>query len=294
MFRPKESFYEKRGHVWYSEGVTPICGSRNNPSPHVALPVGEYNAETRCHYVLDQGTIVSVQDGMLVPCNGGVANTVTYQIGDVSAGVIDPTKDKKVVAGETFEFKANKPIGFLVWDVFQNPETLPNGYKVDTTQTAPTIRTEGAIMIPMVYMPSESISSENGDEDGNYKKRVKAYYEELEVGDLVCADIITNAEDASKMKVFAPTAKTGGFRKWVEGKDKIPQIVGRVIAIENDYEFSTQGLEFIKADGVDVQSDSTHGFPRHIWNAFKDSKTDSTKREKYIRKVIIVNLETRK
>lgn len=291
MFRPTNTFFEKRGHVWYSEGVTPICGSEKNPSPHVGLPVGEYNPETRLHYVFDQGCAVSVQDGMLVPCNGGKQNIVTYSANDTAAGVILNSTGAKVKAGETYTFKANKPIGFLVWDVFQNPETMPNDYKIDTTQTAPTIRTEGAIVIPMVYKKQDSITG-TSDDTAN-KARVKKHYQDLEIGDLVCADCIADATDKALMADLAPTARTGGFRKWIEGEDKAEQIVGRVLAIEDENQWSTQGLEYIKADGVDVQSESTHGFPRHIWNAFKETTTNATEKPKYDRKVLILNLQSR-
>lgn len=289
-FMRPNGFYEKRGHVWYSEGITPICGSEKNPAPHVGLPVGEYNEETRLHYVFDQGTFVSVEDGMLVPCNGGKPNTVVYSATDNKAGVIDVSTGKKVVVGSNKVFKANKPFGVLVWDVFQNPETMPNGFKVDTTQTAPTIRTEGAIVLPMVHKLDTAITGDSAEAD---KALVKKYYADLEVGDFICSDSVGDTANSVKLADLVPTARTGYIRKWISGEDAPEQIVGRVIALEEDTQWSTQGLEYIKSDEVDVQSESTHGFPRHIWNAFKDSRIDSNLVDKYARKVVIVNINTK-
>ncbi len=286
IMRPT-GFYEKRGHIWYSEGITPICGSTQNPAPHIGLPVGEYNEETRLHYVFDQGTVVSVEDGMLVPCNGGKDTEVLYSATDKAAGVKDIATGKTVVVGATKTFKANKPIGVLVWDVFQNPATMPNGYKVDTTQTAPTIRTEGAVVLPFVHKKEEFIV------DADKKALVKKYYADLEVGDLVCADSHGEIANLSVLADLAPTARPGYLRKWIAGEDSFEQIVGRVLAVETENEWSTQGLEYIKADEIDVQSESTHGFPRHIWNAFKETKTDSDVSDKYARKIMIINLNTK-
>lgn len=286
MMRPN-GFYEKRGHVWYSEGITPICGSVQNPAPHVSLPLGEYNEETRLHYVFDQGTFVSVEDGYLVPCNGGVANEVVFSATDKQYGVIDSATGKTVVVGAKKTFKANKPIGVLVWDVFQNPETMPNGFKVDTTQTAPTIRTEGVVVLPMVHKLDGAIVAA---ED---KALVKKHYADLEIGDLVCAVSTGTMAEAAKLAELVPTAKTGYFRKWIAGEDAPEQIVGRVLAIEEDTQWSTQGLEYIKADGVDVQSESTHGFPRHIWNAFKETKVDAELTDSFARKVVLININTK-
>lgn len=283
-------FYEKRGHVWYSEGITPICGSEKNPAPHVSLGLGEYNEETRLHYVIDQGTFVSVEDGMLVPCNGGKANEVLYSATDKQHGVVDIATGKTVTVGSKKTFKANKPIGVLVWDVFQNPDTMPNGFKVETTQTAPTIRTEGVVVLPMVYKLDSAITGDSAEAD---KALVKKFYADLEIGDLVCADSTGTVENAAKLSDLVPTARTGYFRKWIAGEDAPEQIVGRVLAIEADSQWSTQGLEFVKADGIDVQSEATHGFPRHIWNAFKETKVDSTLTNLYSRKVVLINTNTK-
>jgi hypothetical protein len=150
---PNDKFFSDRGHVWMSEGLTPIFGFEKNPSPHIALPLGFYHAEARAHFVIEQGTFLSQQDNMLIPANGGIPNTVTYTQKDVDGGVLSDF-GVKVAYGDTKTFAANKPLGITYWDYLQSSFTLPNGFQTHLSQMLPTIVTEGVFIVPLVYFSS--------------------------------------------------------------------------------------------------------------------------------------------
>ena len=62
------------------------------------------------------------------------------------------------------------------------------------------------------------------------------------------------------------------------------------MTIVDDFDYPTQMLNMSKTDGVEVQGDGTHGFDRALWNAFKNTLTDATKKSNYLRKVMLVNV----
>jgi hypothetical protein len=306
MFQAAELFNEKRGHVWVSKGVTPICGWVKNPSPHVGLPVGEKNEEARSRYVIEQGTFLSIFEDQLVPANGGIADEVTYSALDVEAGVQDGA-GSVVTAASTKTFAANKPIGVTIWDLLQNPATLPNGFQTHLLQTAPTIRTEGVIVLPIVYMTDAAITA-----DATIAANIKADMQlltdmyQFEVGDLLVPDSMMTDTRAIGLRKVVPTARTGGVRKFLEADvtmsadaiaagfptmtaDSVTQIVARVIATTTDRKYPTAMLKQYRTDGVDIQGDATHGFDRHLWNAFKGTLEGSSPNN-YVRKAIMINI----
>jgi hypothetical protein len=61
--------------------------------------------------------------GLMVPCNGGTARTITYDADDVAAEVADasPAAGKALVAvADTYSLPANAPIGVAMYDVYQD------------------------------------------------------------------------------------------------------------------------------------------------------------------------------
>ena len=307
QFIPNDKFFSDRGHVWMSEGLTPIFGFEKNPSPHIALPLGFYHAEARASFVIEQGTFLSQQEGMLIPANGGIANTVTYTQKDVDGGVLSDF-GVKVNYGDTKVFAANKPLGITYWDYLQSSFTLPNGFQTHLSQMLPTIVTEGVFMVPVVYMTDAAIAADAtlGAIAADAKAVRNGLYG-FGVGDLVAPDSIRDSAHAIVAKRLVPTVRTGGVRKFLEAPitvssaaktagffdyaaDSIAQVTGRVMTIVDDFDYPTQMLNMSKTDGVEVQGDGTHGFDRALWNAFKNTLTDATKKSKYLRKVMLVNV----
>ena len=307
QFIPNDKFFSDRGHVWMSEGLTPIFGFEKNPSPHIGLPLGFYQAEARAHFVIEQGTFLSQQDNMLIPANGGIANTVTYTQKDVDGGVLSGF-GIKVAYGDTKTFAANKPLGITYWDYLQSSFTLPNGFQTHLSQMLPTIVTEGVFIVPLVYMTDAAIDADGtlGPIAADAKKVRDALYG-FGIGDLVAPDCIKNHAHSLVAKRLAPTVKTGGVRRFLEAPvvlgaaaktagffdyaaDSLAQVTGRVMYIADDFEYPTQMLNMSKTDGIEVQGDGTHGFDRALWNAFKETLTDATKKSKYHRKVMLVNV----
>lgn len=302
-----DKFYADRGHVWMSEGLTPIFGFEKNPSPHIALPLGYYHNEARSHFVIEQGTFLSQQDGMLIPANGGYANTVTYTQKDVDGGVLSDY-GVPVSYAETRTFAANKPLGITYWDYLQSSFTLPNDFQTHLSQMLPTIVTEGVFIVPVVYMTDAEIDADaTFTAIANDVKAVRNGLYGFEVGDLVAPDVIKDHAHMLVAKRLVPTIKTGGVRKFLEAPitvsagaktagffdyeaDSIAQNVGRVMYICDDYNYPTQMLMNSKTDGIEVQGDGTHGFDRALWNAFKETLKDSAKKAKYVRKVMLVNV----
>lgn len=307
QMRPKNYNRLDRGHVWMSEGLAPIFGYKKNPGPHIGLPVtGYFNPEHEAYIVMDQGTFVSTYEGQLVPANGGQAVTVTYTSQDADAGV-KASYGVGVAAGDTKVFPANKPIGIVFHDMYQSSYTLPNGFNTYLAQNLPTIVTEGFFQLPVVRMTDAQI-----DVDATFtayaadaKKIVAAFYD-FQVGDLVAPDSIPSAAVGLLKKRLVPTARTGGVRRFVEtavtlgaaakaagftdiAVDGLSQAMGRVGAVLTDVEYPKEILNSSKTDGIEVQGDGTYGFERSLWNAFKDTLTNSAKRDLYTRKIILVN-----
>ena len=257
---------ENRGHVYVSDGKTPILGSAQNPSPDPRLPITSMSEQHRAGYVFRAGTVVAISaDGRhFVPANGGVANVASYGTGDVAAGVKNATLTGVVSNGGTYTFAANKPVGWLLWDTLQNPGCTPNRFKTDLMQDTPTVFMEGVIYLPVVFKTAEVAGT---CAKYNFKN-----------GDLLVAD-------GAPVTADSPTAYVGGVRKYVEGTDSFEQVIGRIIKVEGDFEYDKQGLENFKSDGVDVQSEATQGFPRRIWEGFKEGLG-----EDYTRKVIWIKI----
>jgi hypothetical protein len=312
MFRDFKTFKENRGTVWISEGITPILGSTKNPEPHVSLPVGDFNPETRSYYVIDQGTAVGVEveNNYLVPSTNQ-DYTVTYDSVDAAAGVTQ-ADGTPVTPGDTRVFVKRKPVGVVIWDILQNPKTLPNDFQTHLTQTAPTIRTTGYIMLPIVH----KVINDPYNPAAGMESYLRYMYG-FENGDLVTVDHYPN----DILAADCPTARPGGIRRMIHESDdlalgaaydgnmqvgadpstpgtpdnafiafdNIAYKLGKVMAVETMEEFNAGGLETVRGDGVNVQSDSTHGFPMHIWNSFKNHFEDDA----YTKKIVYVNIDIR-
>jgi hypothetical protein len=303
MFRDFKTFKENRGTVWVSEGITPILGSTKNPEPHVSLPVGDFNPETRSYYVIEQGTAVGVEveNNYLVPSTNQ-DYTVRYDSVDAAAGVtqVDGTP---VTPGDTRVFVKRKPVGIVIWDILQNPKTLPNDFQTHLTQTAPTIRTTGYIMLPIVHI--------NADKNGNGAERYMAHMYGFEPGDLVTVDHHPN----DILATDCPTARAGGIRRMIFAKDdatlgmdyngnmqplngtdldaihpdNFGYVLGKVLYVEDHKEFNPGGLDTVRTDGINVQGDATRGFPMHVWNHFKNYIDNDA----YTKKIVYVRIDIR-
>lgn len=260
----KRSMLREGRNCWVSEGNAPSIGSYSNPSPDPRL--GSCNLapdkDSLAMFVIPMATIVSTnKNGFLVPCNSGKEVVLTKTALDAQYGSFKNLNGEVCVAGDTFVMEANQPIGWTIYDTLQNAKTLDENYnhQTDLSQTNPTLRMEGLIKVPFMF-------------------KTEGCKYDFKVGDQLVADGEPDknenpaAEFGMARKRVLDTFDAGGLRTAVGDPEQM--VAGRVVHIERDYEYNTGALELVKADGMDVSSDSSKGFEPYVWDLFK--KTDDT------------------
>lgn len=262
------TFKRQGRNIWVSAGDSPSVGSYSNPSPDPRLGGFFADPDAAALIVLQMGTVVAQNtDGYLVPCNSGVAAEMTHNAMDVQYGVLAQNLVDQAAAGGKFAMEANAPLGWVIYDTLQNANALdPYGHhQTDLGQENPTIKLEGLIMMPVIYKT-----------DGSKY--------DFKVGDDVVGD---GAPDKTEnpvawlgmpRKMAYDQFDAGGLRT-VKG-DAPNMKVGKIVAVESDYEFNKGGLQYVQADGIQVSSDSTKGFSPYIWDAFKT--IDDTYKKKIV------------
>ena len=246
-------------NIWVSEGNSPTISSNGNPSPDPRLPgCGIVDKDAQALVVIPMASVISIQDSFMVPCTSGVDYTMVKTAQDVQYGVRNAALNGTAVAGETFVVKANAPIGVQIYDVLQNPicADAEGAFKTDLSQENPTIKCEGLIAVPVIF------------------KTAGSKYD-LQPGDNVCGD-------GAPLVAENPGAYVGMFRR-LEKTEDIKYKVGKVLYVEDANTYNKGGLQFVKADGLDVSSDSTKGFTPAIWDSFKKVNDTFTKKIVYIK-----------
>lgn len=254
-------FKREGRNIWVSAGDSPTIGSNGNPSPDPRLPgCGIVDPDAQALVVIPMASVISINEaGFMVPCTSGVDYTFTKKDSDVQYGVKNNSFSGTAVAGETFVVKGNAPIGVQIYDVLQNP-ICQDGYgnfKTDITQETPTIKCEGLIAVPVIF------------------KTAGSKYD-FAPGDNVCGD-------GAPLVAENPGAYVGMFRKLDKTED-IKFKVGKVLRVEDAASYNKGGLDFVKADGLNVSSDSTKGFSPAVWDSFK--KADDT----YSKKIVYIKI----
>lgn len=254
----RTSPFKREGrNIWVSEGDSPSLPCQA-PDPRLS-GCGIIDWDAKSLVVIPMASVVSFNDnGFMVPCTSGVDYTMTKTPTDVEYGVMNQALSGNCAAGETFVIKGNAPVGVQIYDIFQNAicHDVYGNAKTDLSQESATLKCEGLIAIPVIF------------------KTAGSKYD-FAPGDNVCGDGVP-------LKTENPGAYVGMFRKLDKTED--PKFkVGKVIAVVDADKYQKGGLNFVKAQGLNVASDSTKGFSPAVWDSFKNADDTFTKKIVYIK-----------
>jgi len=254
--------------------VAAVSSEDSTPSGAMVTPSGDGSVYTFTSAIDSTITSVGIDDsyfgydeyinGLLVPCNGGTANTasgVWYTANDVTAGTLLPA-GTAATAGTAFALPANMPIGVVYHDWFQDIRGQYLNYAMwqdggnilcDWFVQVPYVKVNAAGHTPVVTNTTSYVS----------------YLDKYSVNKKFTYLAVNNGTDIFRPGVFVYSDQIGNYK--IQGgasaatQTKNTQTVGRLLGIDN--RFPKSGLEDVQTyPGSGMPGTQTAGLPKFLFD----------------------------